>query len=148
MPIYQILFQLYQRSLIKNPKNGLLQTFSLDFTWNRQIWLFYAEKWIFSKSLVLCLTCLNTDVPACRCHCSNIFAMAEEISKINNFSILKKLKTCTPCDYLLYRKSSTTLATPVVDTLGAKNVLRDACLGESAEKKKWSGVCPLTEGLL
>ena len=109
---------------------------------------FMLKSGFFSKSLVLCLTCLNTDVPACRCHCSNIFAMAEEISKINNFSILKKLKTCTPCDYLLYRKSPTTLATPVVDTLGAKNVLRDACLGESAEKKKWSGVCPLTEGLL
>ena len=80
------------------------------------------------------LTCLNTDVPDCRCHCSNIFAMAEEISKINNFSILKKLKTCAPCDYLLFRKNPTTVVTPVVDTLGAKNVLRDACLGESAEK--------------
>ena len=33
--------------LIKKPKNGLLPTFSPDFTWNRQIWLFYAEKWIF-----------------------------------------------------------------------------------------------------
>ena len=41
--------------LIKKPKNGLLPTFSPDFTWNRQIWLFYAEKWIFSKILVLCL---------------------------------------------------------------------------------------------
>ena len=80
------------------------------------------------------LTCLNTDVPACCCHCSNIFAMAEEISKINNFSILKKLKTCAPCDYLLFRKNSTTIVTPVVDPLGAKNVLRDARLGESAEK--------------
>ena len=66
------------------------------------------------------LTCLNTDVPACRCHCSNIFAMAEEISKINNFSILKKMKTCAPCDYLLFRKNPTTVVTPVVDTLGLK----------------------------
>ena len=80
------------------------------------------------------LTCLNTDVPACRCHCSNIFAMAQEISKINNFSIFKKLKTCAPCDYLLFRKNSTTIVTPVVDPLGAKTVLRDARLGESAEK--------------
>ena len=55
---------------------------------------FMLKSGFFSKSLVLCLTCLNTDVPACRCHCSNIFAMAEEISKIDNFSILKKLKTC------------------------------------------------------
>ena len=61
-----------------------------------------------------------------------------------------------PCDYLLYRKSPTTLATPVVDTLGAKNVLRDACLGEAAEKINGVFVhlagtmtkCPLTEGLL
>ena len=37
--------------LIKKPKNGLLPTFSPDFTWNRQIWLFYAEKWIFFKKL-------------------------------------------------------------------------------------------------
>ena len=86
------------------------------------------------------LTCLNTDVPACRCHCSNIFAMAEEISKMNNFSILEKLKSCAPCDYLLFRKNPTTIVTPVVDTLGAKNVLRDARLGESAEKNVYS-VC-------
>ena len=33
-------------------------------------------------------------------------------------------------------ENPTTIATPVVDTLGAKNVLRDACLGEY----KWS-VC-------
>ena len=77
------------------------------------------------------LTCLNTDVPACRCHCSNIFAMAEEISKINNFSILKKMKTCAPCDYLLFRKNPTTVVTPVVDTLGVKNVLRDARFNRS-----------------
>ena len=37
--------------LIKKPKNDLLPTFSPDFTWNRQIWLFYAEKWIFFKKL-------------------------------------------------------------------------------------------------
>ena len=91
IPIYQILFQLYQRRL----------------------------------------TCLNTDVPACRCHCSNIFAMSEEVSKINNFSILKKLKNCAPCDYLLFRKNPTTVVTPVVDTLGVKNVLRDARFNRS-----------------
>ena len=38
-------------ALIKKSKNGLLPTFSPDFTWNRQIWLFYAEKWIFFKKL-------------------------------------------------------------------------------------------------
>jgi len=37
--------------LIKKPENDLLPTFSPDFTWNRQIWLFYAEKWIFFKNL-------------------------------------------------------------------------------------------------
>ena len=35
--------------LIKKPKNGLLPTFSPDFTRNRQIWLFYADKWFFIK---------------------------------------------------------------------------------------------------
>ena len=35
--------------LIKKPKNHLLPTFSPDFTLNRQIGLFYAEKWIFLK---------------------------------------------------------------------------------------------------
>ena len=35
--------------LIKKPKNHLLPTFSPDFTLNRQIWLFYAEKYIFLK---------------------------------------------------------------------------------------------------
>ena len=37
--------------LIKKPKNRLLPIFSLDVTLNRQIWLFYAEKWIFPKKL-------------------------------------------------------------------------------------------------
>ena len=37
--------------LIKKPKNRLLPIFSPDFTLNRQIWLFYAEKWIFLKKL-------------------------------------------------------------------------------------------------
>ena len=37
--------------LIKKPKNRLLPTFSPDFTLNGQIWLFYAEKWIFLKKL-------------------------------------------------------------------------------------------------
>ena len=37
--------------LIKKPKNHLLSTFSPDFTLNRQIWWFYAEKWIFLKKL-------------------------------------------------------------------------------------------------
>ena len=39
-------------SLIKKPKNHrLLPIFSPDFTLNRQIWLFYAEKLIFLKKL-------------------------------------------------------------------------------------------------
>ena len=37
--------------LIKKPKNRLLRTFSPDFTLNRQIWLFYTEKWIFLQKL-------------------------------------------------------------------------------------------------
>ena len=37
--------------LIQKPTNRLLPTFSPDFTLNRQIWLFYAEKWIFLKKL-------------------------------------------------------------------------------------------------
>ena len=37
--------------LIEKPKYRLLPTFSTDFTLNRQIWLFYAEKWIFPKKL-------------------------------------------------------------------------------------------------
>ena len=37
--------------LIKKPKNGLLPNFSPDLTRNRQIWLFYPEKWIFFKKL-------------------------------------------------------------------------------------------------
>ena len=37
--------------LIKKPKNRLLPTFSPDFTLNRQIWLFYTEKWSFLKKL-------------------------------------------------------------------------------------------------
>ena len=49
-----------------------------------------------------------------------------------------------------------TQATPLVDTPGAKNVLRDDCLGESAEIINGVFVhlagtmakCPLTEGLL
>ena len=40
-----------ENKLIKKPKNRLLPTFSPDFTLNRQIWLFYAEKWIFLKKL-------------------------------------------------------------------------------------------------
>ena len=38
-------------NLIKKAKNHLLPTFSPDFTLNRQISLFYAEKWIFLKNL-------------------------------------------------------------------------------------------------
>ena len=37
--------------LIKKPTNRLLLTFSPDFALNSQIWLFYAEKWIFFKKL-------------------------------------------------------------------------------------------------
>ena len=47
------------KGLIKQPKNRILPIFSPNFTLNGQIWLFYAEKWIFfkkKKPLVLCLT--------------------------------------------------------------------------------------------
>ena len=46
--------------LIKKPKNGILPTFSPDLTWNRQIWLFYPEKWIFFKKFS---TLLNPFAP-------------------------------------------------------------------------------------
>ena len=46
--------------LIKKTKNGLLPTFSPAFTWNRQIWLFYAKKWIFFRKLS---TLLNPFAP-------------------------------------------------------------------------------------
>ena len=42
--------------LIKKPTNRLLLTFSPDFALNSQIWLFYAEKWIFLKKLGTLLT--------------------------------------------------------------------------------------------
>ena len=42
--------------LIKKPTNRLLLTFSPDFALNSQIWLFYAEKWIFLKKLSTLLT--------------------------------------------------------------------------------------------
>ena len=43
----------------KKTKKRLLPIFSPDFTLNSQIWLCYAEKWIFLKKLLsqeLCLT--------------------------------------------------------------------------------------------
>ena len=45
-------------SLIKKPKDRLLLIFLPDFTSNGQMWLFYAQKWIFLKKLgtVLYLT--------------------------------------------------------------------------------------------
>ena len=49
------LFIIYPWGLLKKPKNRFLPIFSPDFTLNNQIWLFYAEKWIFLKNLVLCL---------------------------------------------------------------------------------------------
>ena len=49
------LFIIYPWGLLKKPKNRFLPIFSPDFTLNSQIWLFYAEKWIFLKNLVLCL---------------------------------------------------------------------------------------------
>ena len=49
------LFIIYPWGLIKKPKNRFLPICSPDFTLNSQIWLFYAEKWIFLKNLVLCL---------------------------------------------------------------------------------------------
>ena len=42
---------LQYNTLIKQPKNHLLQIFSTDFTFNGQIWLFYAEMWIILKKL-------------------------------------------------------------------------------------------------
>ena len=42
------------KRLTQKPKKHLLPIFSPDFTLNGQIWLFYAEKCILSKSLVLC----------------------------------------------------------------------------------------------
>ena len=51
--------------IVKKPKSRLLPTFSPDFTLNRQIWLFYAEKWIFLKSLVLCLKGTKTEKKCC-----------------------------------------------------------------------------------
>ena len=37
--------------LIRKPINRLLPIFSPDLTLNSQIWLFYAEQWIFLKKL-------------------------------------------------------------------------------------------------
>ena len=37
--------------LIKKPINCLLPIFSPDLTLNSQIWLFYAEQWIFLRKL-------------------------------------------------------------------------------------------------
>ena len=45
--------------LIKKPKSRLLPIFSPDFTLNSQIWLFYAEKWIFLKKLCTLLKIRN-----------------------------------------------------------------------------------------
>ena len=39
------------KGLIKQPKNRILPIFSPNFTFNGQIWLFYTEKWVFSKKL-------------------------------------------------------------------------------------------------
>ena len=41
--------------LIRKPINRLLPIFSPDLTLNSQIWLFYAEKWVFLKKLSILL---------------------------------------------------------------------------------------------
>ena len=50
---------------IKKTKNRPLPIFSLDFTLNSQIWLFYAEKWIFLKERgallkIILFICMST----------------------------------------------------------------------------------------
>ena len=45
--------------LITKPKSRLLPIFSPDFTLNSQIWLFYAEEWIFLKKLCTLLKIRN-----------------------------------------------------------------------------------------
>ena len=49
--------------LIKKSTNGLLSIFlKSELALNGQTWLFYAEKWIFSKNLVLCLSHLTLGI--------------------------------------------------------------------------------------
>ena len=50
---------------IKKTKNRPLLIFLLDFTLNSQIWLFYAEKWIFLKERgallkIILFICMST----------------------------------------------------------------------------------------
>ena len=49
--------------LIKKSTNGLLSTFlKSELALNGQTWLFYAEKGILSKNLVLCLSHLTLGI--------------------------------------------------------------------------------------
>ena len=68
--------------LIKKPTNCLLQTFSPDFTLNSQIWLFYAEKWIFLKKLGTLLTASVYNVE------QSPFAMAQRLDTVNLNAVL------------------------------------------------------------
>ena len=51
------------KEINQKPKNRILPTFSPDFTLNRQIWLFYAEKEIFLKKLGTLLNPFAPELP-------------------------------------------------------------------------------------
>ena len=68
--------------LIKKPTNRLLLTFSPDFALNSQIWLFYAEKWIFLKKLGTLLTATVYIVE------QSPFATAQRLDTLNSNAVL------------------------------------------------------------
>ena len=68
--------------LIKKPTNRLLLTFSPDFALNSQIWLFYAEKWIFLKKLGTLLTATGYIVE------QSPFATAQRLDTVNSNAVL------------------------------------------------------------
>ena len=68
--------------LIKKPTNRLLLTFSPDFALNSQIWLFYAEKWIFLKKLGTLLTATVYIVE------QSPFATAQRLDTVNSNAVL------------------------------------------------------------
>ena len=77
--------------LIKKPTNRLLPTFSPDFTLNSQIWLFYAEKWIFLKKLGTLLTATVYIVE------QSPFTTAQRLDTVNSNAVLwnnSKLHLC------------------------------------------------------
>ena len=67
--------------LIKKPTNRLLLTFSPDFALNSQIWLFYAEKWIFLKKLGTLLTATVYIVE------QSPFATAQRLDTVNSNAV-------------------------------------------------------------